>query len=156
MSPYNFVSSIALESGSLAVVPFFFLSYAKQSSSMPKTKAFQRVLDTLFASRRLIAVVPKVSAKKTSDCVITVENAVALDRAESYKKSGSKPSSNVSLDGDGYIRLNDVLTVYPVSRAAWYEGVQEGIYPAAVKLGRRSVGWSRAAIRELIANPPKF
>lgn len=80
--------------------------------------------------------VPKVSAKKTSDCFITADNAAAFDRAAPYKKSGSKPFSNVSLDGDGYIRLNDVLTVYPVSRAAWYEGIQKGIYPEAVKLGR--------------------
>ena len=80
----------------------------------------------------------------------------AFDRAAPYKKFGSKPFSNVSLDGDGYIRLNDVLTVYPVSRAAWYDGILKGIYPAGVKLGPRSVGWSRAAIRELIANPPKF
>ena len=155
MSLNNVVSSNASESGSLAFAPFF-LSYPKRPSSMPKTKAFQRVLDTLLASRRFIAVEPKVSTKKTSDCFITADNAAAFDRAAPYKKSGSKPFSNVSLDGDGYIRLNDVLTVYPVSRAAWYEGIQKGIYPEAVKLGRRSVGWSRAAIRELIANPPKF
>ena len=87
---------------------------------------------------------------------ITPEIAVEFERAARYKKPANNLPSMVCLDGDGYLRLNDVLTVYPVSRAAWYEGVQEGIYPAAVKLGRRSVGWSRAAIRELIANPPKF
>lgn len=155
MSLNNVFSSNASESGSLAFAPFF-LSYPKRPSNMPKTKALQRVLDTQFASRRLIAMVPKVSAKKTSDYLIAADNAAAFDHAAPYKKSGSKPFSNVSLDGDGYIRLNDVLTVYPVSRSAWYEGIQKGIYPEAVKLGRRSVGWSRAAIRELIANPPKF
>lgn len=155
MSPYNVVSSNAPESGSLAFAPFF-LSYPKRPANLPKTKAFQRVLDTILASRKPIALVPKVSSKNTSNCFIAADNAAALERPASYKKSGSKPSSNVSLDGDGYIRLNDVLTVYPVSRAAWYEGIQKGIYPEAVKLGRRSVGWSRAAIRELIAHPPKF
>ena len=155
MSLNHVVSSNASEFGSLAFAPFF-LSYPKRPSNMPKTKAFQRVLDTQFASRKLIAAVPKVSTKKTSDCFITADNAAAFDRAAHYKKLGSKPFANVSLDGDGYIRLNDVLTVYPVSRAAWYDGVLKGIYPAGVKLGPRSVGWSRAAIRELIANPPKF
>lgn len=87
---------------------------------------------------------------------ITPENAAEFDRDACYKNPVQKPFPIVSLDGDGYLRLNDVLTVYPVSRAAWYDGVQKGIYPAAVKLGRRSVGWSRAAIRELIANPPTF
>ena len=154
MNSYNVVSSNAPESGSLAVAPIF-LSYPKQSPSMPKTKAFQRVLDTIFASRKPIALVPRASTKKTSDRIIPANNAAPLKRPATYKKTVLRASS-VSLEGDGYLRLEDVLTIYPVSRAAWYDGVQKGIYPAAVKLGRRSVGWSRAAIRELIANPPKF
>lgn len=87
---------------------------------------------------------------------ITPESAAEFDRDARHKKPVHKPFPMICLDGDGYIRLNDVLTVYPVSRAAWYDGVLKGIYPAGVKLGPRSVGWSRAAIRELIANPPKF
>lgn len=87
---------------------------------------------------------------------ITPESAVEFERDARYKKPAHKPFPVVTLDGDGYLRLDDVLTVYPVSRAAWYDGVQKGIYPAGVKLGRRSVGWPRAAIRELIENPPKF
>lgn len=87
---------------------------------------------------------------------ITPESAVEFERDARYKKPVHKPFPMVTLDGDGYLRLDDVLTVYPVSRAAWYDGVQKGIYPASIKLGRRSVGWSRAAIRELLANPPKF
>ena len=155
MSLNNVVSSNAPASGILALAPFF-LSCQKRPPNMPKTKAFQHVLDTQLASRKLIAVLPKVSTKKTLDCFITADNAAAFDRAAPYKKPRIKPFPTVSLDGDGYIRLNDVLTVYPVSRAAWYDGILKGIYPAGVKLGPRSVGWSRAAIRELIANPPKF
>ena len=67
-----------------------------------------------------------------------------------------KKRTAVTLRGDGYLRLAEVLTVYPVSRAAWYAGMAEGIYPPSTQLGKRSVGWSRASIRELIANPPKF
>ncbi|WP_326999413.1 helix-turn-helix transcriptional regulator [Comamonas testosteroni] len=107
---------------------------------------------------RAEAVVAAFQDKPQTDQLVSItpENAVEFERAARYKKPAHNLHSMVCLDGDGYLRLNDVLTVYPVSRAAWYEGVQEGIYPAAVKLGRRSVGWSRAAIRELIANPPKF
>ena len=154
MSPFKFVSSIAPESGSLAVAPFF-LSFPKQSSSMSKTKAFQRVLDTILASRKPIALLPKVSSKKTSNCFIAADNEAALERPASYKKTVRRASS-VSLEGDGYLRLEDVLTVYPVSRSSWYAGIEQGIYPSSIPLGRRSVGWSRAAIRALVETPPKF
>lgn len=86
---------------------------------------------------------------------IRPESAGAFERTAAYKNS-ARPAPRVSLEGDGYLRLEDVLTVYPVSRSAWYEGIKRHIYPAPVPLGRRSVGWSRAAIRALVENPPKF
>ena len=86
---------------------------------------------------------------------ITPDTAVGFDRVAPYKKP-VRQAPSVSLEGDGYLRLEDVLTVYPVSRSAWYEGIKQGIYPASVPLGRRSVGWPRAAIRALIESPPKF
>lgn len=79
----------------------------------------------------------------------------------SSQESGlSQPSflsrPGLDLAGMGYLRLEAVLKIYPVSRTAWYEGIKQGIYPAPVQLGRRSVGWSMEAIRSLVANPPKF
>ena len=65
-------------------------------------------------------------------------------------------STGIDLDGDGFLRLNEVLAVYPVSRAAWYAGIKEDIYPKPVQLGKRSVGWSRKSIRDLVAKPPEF
>lgn len=65
-------------------------------------------------------------------------------------------SQGVDISGDGYLRLNEVLSVYPVSRAAWYQGVERGFYPKQINLGKRSVAWTRESIRQLIANPPKF
>ena len=65
-------------------------------------------------------------------------------------------ASGIDISGDGYLRLNEVLSVYPVSRAAWYQGMADHIYPQSVPLGKRSVGWTRESIRQLIANPPKF
>ncbi len=41
-----------------------------------------------------------------------------------------------------------------ISRAAWYQGIKDGIYPKAVQLSRRSVGWPTSAIKALIENPP--
>ena len=66
------------------------------------------------------------------------------------------PIRGIDISGDGYLRLKEVLVVYPVSRAAWYEGMAAGIYPSSVPLGKRAVGWTRESIRQLIANPPKF
>ena len=65
-------------------------------------------------------------------------------------------ASGIDISGDGYLRLKEVLSVYPVSRAGWYAGLAAGIYPQSVPLGKRAVGWTRESIRQLIANPPKF
>jgi len=59
----------------------------------------------------------------------------------------------VDLTGPGYLRLEQVLTVYPVSRAAWYAGLGT-LYPTPVKLGKRSVGWRTSDIRALVEKPP--
>lgn len=76
------------------------------------------------------------------------------------KSSGRRPSaaqmSGIDLSGDGYLRLMEVLSVYPVSRAAFYEGIASGVYPKSVPLGKRTVAWTRESIRNLVANPPKF
>ena len=87
--------------------------------------------------------------------LITPDTAVEFDRIAPHKKP-VRHAPSVSLEGDGYLRLEDVLTVYPVSRSAWYEGIKQCIYPLPIPLGRRSVGWSRAAIRALVESPPKF
>ena len=65
-------------------------------------------------------------------------------------------SSGIDISGDGYLRLSEVLSVYPVSRACWYAGLAAGVYPKSVPLGKRAVGWTRESIRQLIATPPKF
>ena len=75
-----------------------------------------------------------------------------LNRADRRRAA----SIGIDLDGDGFLRLNEVLAVYPVSRAAWYAGIKDDIYPKPVQLGKRSVGWSRKSIRDLVAKPPEF
>jgi len=51
------------------------------------------------------------------------------------------------LPREGYVRLKQVLTVIPVSKSTWYRGIESGIYPKPVKLGKRSVGWDVIEIR---------
>lgn len=54
------------------------------------------------------------------------------------------------LPAHGYVRLETVLTVYPVGRSSWWKGIKDGRFPAAVKLGPRTTAWRVEDIRRLI------
>lgn len=49
-----------------------------------------------------------------------------------------------------FLRLPQVLEIFPVSKSAWYAGIKAGIYPKPNKLGQRSSAWSSESIRALI------
>jgi len=50
----------------------------------------------------------------------------------------------------GFIRLEAVLELIPVSRSVWYKGVKEGRFPEPVKMSDRIVAWRVDDIRVLI------
>jgi len=50
----------------------------------------------------------------------------------------------------GYVRLPQVLAVFPVSRSGWWQGVKEGRYPQPVKLSARVTAWRAEDIHDLI------
>ena len=52
------------------------------------------------------------------------------------------------------LRLRDVLRHFPVSRSSWYQGIKDGRYPAAVRLGIRSVAWRWEEVFRLIELAP--
>lgn len=52
---------------------------------------------------------------------------------------------------DSVLRLPQVLSRFPVSRATWLAGVRDGRYPPSVKLGPRTTGWKKSDIDRLIA-----
>ena len=58
--------------------------------------------------------------------------------------------SSHSLPSTGFLRLPDVLRHIPVSRSAWWAGIQEGRFPPPVKLGPRTTAWRAEDIRALI------
>jgi prophage regulatory protein len=58
--------------------------------------------------------------------------------------------SSSSFPEIGFVRLPEVLRHIPVSRSAWWAGIQEGRFPAPVKLGPRTTAWCAEDIRELI------
>lgn len=77
--------------------------------------------------------------------------AVAVKKKRSNKHA---PDSTmpINLDMPGFQRLDSVLAIFPVSRAAWYAGIAEGRYPAGIQIGKRSVAWSNASLKALIAD----
>lgn len=52
----------------------------------------------------------------------------------------------------GFIRLPEVLKVFPVSKSTWWSGVKDGRYPKPVKLGPKITAWRVEDIRQLIAS----
>ncbi|PXV79440.1 helix-turn-helix transcriptional regulator [Nitrosomonas eutropha] len=56
------------------------------------------------------------------------------------------------LTQEGFLRLPEVLAVFPVCRSSWYAGVKKGIYPAGVKLGKRTTAWRVSDLRKLLEN----
>ena len=50
----------------------------------------------------------------------------------------------------GFVRLPQVLKVFPVSKSTWWAGVKSGKYPQPVKLGLKMTAWRVDDIRALI------
>lgn len=50
----------------------------------------------------------------------------------------------------GFVRLPQVLAVFPISRSAFWAGVKEGRYPSPIKLSPRCTAWRVEDIRALI------
>ena len=50
----------------------------------------------------------------------------------------------------GFLRLPDVLKLYPIGRSTWWAGVKSGRYPKPVKLASRISAWRVEDIRALI------
>ena len=50
----------------------------------------------------------------------------------------------------GFLRLPQVLALYPVSASTWWAGVRAGRFPQPVKLGARATAWRAEEIAALI------
>lgn len=55
-----------------------------------------------------------------------------------------------NLPETGFVRLHQILAIYPVSKSNWWSGVKTGRYPSSVKLGPRTTAWRVEDIRALI------
>jgi predicted DNA-binding transcriptional regulator AlpA len=52
----------------------------------------------------------------------------------------------------GFLRLPQVLSIIPLGKTSWWEGVRSGRFPKPVKLSARCTAWRAEDIRDLIKN----
>ena len=50
----------------------------------------------------------------------------------------------------GFVRLPQVLSVIPLGKTSWWEGVKSGRFPKPIKLSARCTAWRAEDIRALI------
>ena len=65
------------------------------------------------------------------------------------KPPKSNPPSN-SLPDTGFVRLPQILAIFPVGKSTWWDGVTSGKFPKPVKLGPRTTAWKVEDIHRLI------
>ena len=57
---------------------------------------------------------------------------------------------SVSIPQTGFLRLPQILAIFPISRSAWWEGCRTGRYPKPIKLAPRTTAWRAEDIRAFI------
>lgn len=57
---------------------------------------------------------------------------------------------NTHVPSTGFLRLPQVLELFPISKSAWWKGCATGRYPKPLKLGPRTTVWRAEDIRAFI------
>lgn len=50
----------------------------------------------------------------------------------------------------GFLSINRVLAVVPVSKSTWWQGIRDARYPAPVRISQNRVAWRVEDIRALV------
>lgn len=53
---------------------------------------------------------------------------------------------NNSFPKVGYVRLPQILSVFPISKSAWWAGIRAGKFPKQIKLGEKTSVWKAEQI----------
>ncbi len=51
----------------------------------------------------------------------------------------------------GFLRLSQILAIFPISKSAWWAGCKTGRFPKPVKLAPRTTVWRAEDITALIS-----
>lgn len=71
-------------------------------------------------------------------------------RNDGNGESNNSAQSSFILPSTGYIRLKDVLKLFPVSRSTYMAGVKEGRYPKPYRLGPNIAGYKVEEIKAFL------
>jgi predicted DNA-binding transcriptional regulator AlpA len=74
-----------------------------------------------------------------------------IQKKQKLPRSIPGPLRTMPLPEIGFLRITEVLRLYPVSRSSWWQGIRDGKYPAPIKLGPRTSAWKISDILALIA-----
>jgi predicted DNA-binding transcriptional regulator AlpA len=50
----------------------------------------------------------------------------------------------------GFVRIKEILEIFPIGRSTWWDGVKNDRFPKSVKIGERTTAWKVEDIRALI------
>ena len=50
----------------------------------------------------------------------------------------------------GFLRLPQILAIFPIGKTTWWEGCRTGRFPKPVKLGARTTAWRAEDIAALV------
>ena len=79
----------------------------------------------------------------------------ATDKAKAKRATNKANLPRPISPDEGYMRLAEVLALFPVRPTAWWDGVAAGRYPRPVKIGPKINAWRVADIRQLLADTSK-
>jgi predicted DNA-binding transcriptional regulator AlpA len=71
-------------------------------------------------------------------------------RDRAVLRNGHPPERPAVLPEVGFMRIRQILAVYPIGRSTWWAGVKSGRFPRPVKLGPRTTAWRVEDIRRLL------
>ncbi len=57
---------------------------------------------------------------------------------------------NTNIPTMGFLRLPQILKIFPVSKSTWWAGVKDGRYPQSVKLAPKITAWKAEDIHHLM------
>ena len=57
-----------------------------------------------------------------------------------------------NIPSTGFLRLPQILAIFPISKSSWWEGCRTGRYPKPIKLGPRTTVWKAEEIDAFIEN----
>ena len=55
-----------------------------------------------------------------------------------------------TIPATGYVRIKQILAIFPVCSSTWWEGCKDGRFPKPIKLGPRTTVWKAEDIRAFI------